>query len=157
MKQHPFHYQQPHCYSRLRFHVSSHYTPWFSGDNIIRASINTEFWLHLGNAPATYTYTISQSHADLFFHVLLSLVGIMNSCQPQRAGHFLTSTPHKLPQIYRPESHSIKYTIYVGTLFAFVLLQLPVIYASNTSMLLAFRFITGLVGSPKYDYPENIV
>ncbi len=38
--------------------------------------------------------------------------------------------------------------IYVGTLFAFVILQFPVIYASNASMLLAFRFITGLVGSP---------
>lgn len=38
--------------------------------------------------------------------------------------------------------------VYIGTLFAFVLLQLPVIYASNASMLLGFRFITGLVGSP---------
>ena len=38
--------------------------------------------------------------------------------------------------------------VYVGTLFAFVLLQLPVIYASNTSMLFAFRFLTGLIGSP---------
>ena len=38
--------------------------------------------------------------------------------------------------------------VYVGTLFAFVLLQLPVIYASNSSMLLGFRFITGLIGSP---------
>lgn len=38
--------------------------------------------------------------------------------------------------------------VYVGTLFAFVLLQLPVIYASNSSMLFAFRFLTGLVGSP---------
>jgi len=38
--------------------------------------------------------------------------------------------------------------IYVGTLFAFVILQFPVIYASNASMLLAFRFITGLVGIP---------
>lgn len=38
--------------------------------------------------------------------------------------------------------------VYVGTLFVFVLLQLPVIYASNTSTLLAFRFITGLIGSP---------
>ncbi|KAI9894694.1 MAG: hypothetical protein M1814_002050 [Vezdaea aestivalis] len=38
--------------------------------------------------------------------------------------------------------------IYIGTLFAFVLLQLPVIYAKNFGMLLAFRFITGLVGSP---------
>ena len=38
--------------------------------------------------------------------------------------------------------------IYLGTLFAFVPLQLGVIYAKNFSMLLAFRFITGFVGSP---------
>ena len=38
--------------------------------------------------------------------------------------------------------------VYIGTLFAFVLLQLAVIYARNFSMLLAFRFITGFVGSP---------
>ena len=38
--------------------------------------------------------------------------------------------------------------VYVGTLFSFVLLQLPIIYASNSSMLFALRFITGLVGSP---------
>jgi DHA1 family multidrug resistance protein-like MFS transporter len=38
--------------------------------------------------------------------------------------------------------------IYIGTLFAFVLLQLAVIYAKNFGMLLAFRFITGFVGSP---------
>lgn len=38
--------------------------------------------------------------------------------------------------------------VYVGTLLVFVLLQLPVIYAHNFSMLLAFRFLTGFVGSP---------
>ena len=38
--------------------------------------------------------------------------------------------------------------VYIGTLFAFVLLQLAVIYAKNFGMLLAFRFITGFVGSP---------
>ena len=38
--------------------------------------------------------------------------------------------------------------IYIGTLFAFVLLQLAVIYAKNFGMLLAFRFITGFIGSP---------
>lgn len=38
--------------------------------------------------------------------------------------------------------------IYVGTIFAFVLLNLGVVYAKNFSMLLAFRFLTGLVGSP---------
>lgn len=38
--------------------------------------------------------------------------------------------------------------VYVGTLAAFVCLQLGVIYAKNFGMLLAFRFITGFVGSP---------
>ena len=39
-------------------------------------------------------------------------------------------------------------TIYIGTLFIFVLLQFAVIYAKNFGMLLAFRFITGFIGSP---------
>ena len=38
--------------------------------------------------------------------------------------------------------------IYIGTLIAFVFLQFAVIYAKNFGMLLAFRFITGFVGSP---------
>lgn len=38
--------------------------------------------------------------------------------------------------------------IYIGTLLAFVLLQLAVIYAKNFGMLLAFRFLTGFIGSP---------
>ena len=38
--------------------------------------------------------------------------------------------------------------IYMSTLAAFVLLQLAVIYAQNFGMLLAFRFITGFIGSP---------
>lgn len=38
--------------------------------------------------------------------------------------------------------------IYVGTIFAFVLLNLGIVYAKNFSMLLVFRFLTGLVGSP---------
>lgn len=38
--------------------------------------------------------------------------------------------------------------IYIGTLVVFVALQPAVIYAKNFGMLLAFRFITGLFGSP---------
>lgn len=38
--------------------------------------------------------------------------------------------------------------VYIGTLIAFVLLNLPVALAKNFSMLLAFRFLTGFVGSP---------
>ncbi|MCJ1417425.1 hypothetical protein MMC32_003769 [Xylographa parallela] len=55
------------------------------------------------------------------------------------------------PMIWAPMSE-IPYIgrnpVYVGTLLAFVLLQLPIIYATNSSMLFAFRFITGLIGSP---------
>ena len=38
--------------------------------------------------------------------------------------------------------------VYIGTLVVFVVLQLAVIFARNFGMLLAFRFITGFVGSP---------
>jgi DHA1 family multidrug resistance protein-like MFS transporter len=55
------------------------------------------------------------------------------------------------PTIFAPMSE-IPYIgrgpVYIGTLFVFVLLQLGVIYAKNISMLLAFRFLTGFVGSP---------
>ena len=36
--------------------------------------------------------------------------------------------------------------IYIGTLIVFVALQLPVIFAKNFGMLLAFRFLTGFIG-----------
>jgi DHA1 family multidrug resistance protein-like MFS transporter len=38
--------------------------------------------------------------------------------------------------------------VYITTLFIFVMLQIPTALASNFSMLLAFRFLTGFFGSP---------
>lgn len=38
--------------------------------------------------------------------------------------------------------------VYIGTLVLFVLLQVPTALATNFGMLLAFRFITGFIGSP---------
>ena len=38
--------------------------------------------------------------------------------------------------------------VYIGTLIVFVFFQFAVIYAKNFGMLLAFRFLTGLFGSP---------
>ena len=38
--------------------------------------------------------------------------------------------------------------VYIGTLAVFVGLNFGVVYAKNTSMLLAFRFLTGFFGSP---------
>lgn len=38
--------------------------------------------------------------------------------------------------------------IYFWTLLAFILLQLPVGFATNMPMFLVFRFLSGFVGSP---------
>jgi DHA1 family multidrug resistance protein-like MFS transporter len=38
--------------------------------------------------------------------------------------------------------------VYIGTLFVFVFFNFGVVYAKNTGMLLAFRFLTGFFGSP---------
>lgn len=38
--------------------------------------------------------------------------------------------------------------LYLGTLFVFVILQLPVALAPNFATLLIFRFLTGFFGSP---------
>ena len=56
-------------------------------------------------------------------------------------GPMLWAPLSEIPQIGRNP-------IYIGTLIVFVGLQLPVIFAKNFGMLLAFRFITGFVGSP---------
>ncbi|TID21622.1 multidrug resistance protein [Venturia nashicola] len=55
------------------------------------------------------------------------------------------------PMIWSPMSE-IPYfgrnPIYMGTLFVFVMFQIPTALASNFGMLLAFRFLTGFFGSP---------
>ena len=38
--------------------------------------------------------------------------------------------------------------VYIGTLIVFVILQVPTALAVNFGMLLAFRFLTGFIGSP---------
>ena len=47
----------------------------------------------------------------------------------------------EIPQIGRN-------SVYIGTLFLFVVLQLPIALAPNFATILVFRFITGFVGSP---------
>lgn len=39
-------------------------------------------------------------------------------------------------------------TVYIGTLFIFVLLQIPIFTAGNVQTIMAFRFLTGFFGSP---------
>lgn len=38
--------------------------------------------------------------------------------------------------------------VYIGTLLVFVVFQVPTALATNFGMLLAFRFLTGFIGSP---------
>jgi DHA1 family multidrug resistance protein-like MFS transporter len=55
------------------------------------------------------------------------------------------------PLIFSPLSEipSIGRTpIYIATLFVFVILQIPTIYARNIQTVLAMRFFAGFVGSP---------
>ena len=56
-------------------------------------------------------------------------------------GPMLWSPMSEVPQIGRGP-------IYISTLALFVVLQVPTALATNFGMLLAFRFITGFVGSP---------
>lgn len=56
-------------------------------------------------------------------------------------GPLIWSPMSEVPQVGR-------LWVYIATLFIFVLLQFPVIYASNFGMMLAFRFLTGFFGSP---------
>jgi len=57
------------------------------------------------------------------------------------SGPMLWSPMSEIPQTGRSP-------IYIGTLALFVVLQVPTALATNFGMLLAFRFITGFVGSP---------
>lgn len=56
-------------------------------------------------------------------------------------GPMIWAPMSEIPQIGRNP-------VYIGTLFVFVLLQIPTALAVNFGMLLAFRFLTGFIGSP---------
>ncbi|OAK99024.1 MFS general substrate transporter [Phaeosphaeriaceae sp. SRC1lsM3a] len=56
-------------------------------------------------------------------------------------GPIIWSPMSEIPQIGR-------LWVYIGTLFIFVLFQIPTALAVNFGMLLAFRFLTGFFGSP---------
>lgn len=56
-------------------------------------------------------------------------------------GPMLWAPMSEIPQIGRNP-------VYIGTLIVFVVLQIPTALAVNFGMLLAFRFLTGFIGSP---------
>ena len=57
------------------------------------------------------------------------------------AGPLIFSPLSEIPSIGRNP-------VYMATLFLFVILQIPTIYAKNIQTILALRFFAGFVGSP---------
>ncbi|KAI4120449.1 MAG: hypothetical protein LQ338_007008 [Usnochroma carphineum] len=90
---------------------------------------------------AIYTAGLSSIEAEFHISPVKALLGLTLFVLGYALGPMVWAPMSEIPYIGRNP-------IYVGTLSAFVLFQLPIIYASNISMLLVFRFITGLVGSP---------
>ncbi|KAL8941806.1 MAG: hypothetical protein Q9216_002044 [Gyalolechia sp. 2 TL-2023] len=95
--------------------------------------------IYIGSA--IYTAGLPSIQAEFDISAVEALLGLTLFVIGYALGPMVWAPMSEIPYIGRNP-------VYIGTLFAFVLLQLPVIYASNTSMLFAFRFITGLVGSP---------
>ncbi|KAF2637097.1 benomyl/methotrexate resistance protein [Massarina eburnea CBS 473.64] len=97
------------------------------------------FSVYIGSA----IYTAGITSVEETFHV---------SQVPATLGLTLYVAGYGLgPMVFAPMSE-IPYIgrnpIYITTLFVFVLFQIPTALASNFGMLLAFRFLTGLFGSP---------
>ena len=78
------------------------------------------------------TFGVSQVAATLGLTLFVAGYGL---------GPMIWAPLSEIPQIGRNP-------IYIGTLVLFVILQVPTALAVNFGMLLAFRFITGFVGSP---------
>ncbi|GKT43612.1 caffeine resistance protein 5 [Colletotrichum spaethianum] len=72
---------------------------------------------------------------------VFALLGLTLFIAGYGLGPMIWSPLSEIPQIGRNP-------IYIGTLFLFILLQIPTAMSVNFGMLLAFRFITGFVGSP---------
>ncbi|CBX92571.1 hypothetical protein IAQ61_006040 [Plenodomus lingam] len=97
------------------------------------------FSVYIGSA----IYTAGLQDVMIKFGVaqVPALLGLTLYVAGYGLGPLIWSPMSEVPQIGR-------LWVYIGTLFAFVFLQFPVIYASNFGMMLAFRFLTGFVGSP---------
>ncbi|KAG7444653.1 MFS general substrate transporter [Guyanagaster necrorhizus] len=77
-------------------------------------------------------FNVSQTTATLGLTLYILAYGI---------GPMFLAPLQELPEIGRNP-------VYMATLFLFVVFQIPVAFARNISTVLAFRFLTGFVGSP---------
>jgi len=97
------------------------------------------FSVYIGSA--IYTAGIPGVMLDFGVSQVAATLGLTLFVAGYGLGPMLWASMSEVPQIGRNP-------VYIGTLVAFVALQLPVIFAKNFGLLLAFRFITGFVGSP---------
>ncbi|TIA51902.1 MFS general substrate transporter [Aureobasidium pullulans] len=84
-------------------------------------------------------FHVSQTVATL--GLTLFVLGYAVGCQLRKVGPMFLAPLAEAPPIGRKP-------VYLVTLFIFVVLNFPVIYAPNIATLLMFRFLTGFIGSP---------
>lgn len=97
------------------------------------------FGVYIGSA--IYTPGIETVTMEFGVSRVAATLGLTLFVAGYGVGPMIWSPMSEIPQIGRNP-------IYIGTLLLFVLLQLPTGYAINFGMLLAFRFLTGFIGSP---------
>ncbi|KAI0053311.1 MFS transporter [Auriscalpium vulgare] len=119
-------------------------------DNPLNWSRNKKLWVMFQTCLLTFTvyigssiYTAGIPGVSEEFHVsqVASTVGLTLFVAGYGLGPMIWSPLSELPQIGRMP-------IYIFTLALFVILQVPTALATNYGMLMAFRFLTGFVGSP---------
>lgn len=95
--------------------------------------------MYIGSA----IFSAGETQVEEIFHVsqAAATLGLTMFVLGYGTGPLIWSPMSEIPAIGRNP-------IYIGTLLVFVCFQLPVIFASNFGMLLAFRFLTGFFGSP---------
>ncbi|KAK0239911.1 major facilitator superfamily domain-containing protein, partial [Armillaria nabsnona] len=97
------------------------------------------FSVYIGSA--IYTPSIPGIMADFNVSLTKATLGLTLYVLAYGIGPMFLSPLQELPKLGRNP-------VYMGTLFLFVIFQIPVATAQNISTILAFRFLTGLVGSP---------
>ncbi|KAK0466762.1 major facilitator superfamily domain-containing protein [Desarmillaria tabescens] len=97
------------------------------------------FSVYIGSA--IYTPSIPGLMADFNVSQTMATLGLTLYILAYGIGPMFLAPLQELPGIGRNP-------VYMATLFLFVIFQIPVAVARNMSTVLAFRFLTGFVGSP---------
>lgn len=95
--------------------------------------------MYIGSA--IYTPGIPTLTEEFGISVVVATLGLTLFVAGYGLGPLLWSPMSEIPQIGRNP-------VYIATLVVFVALQVPTALAGNLGTLLAFRFLTGLFGSP---------